>query len=79
MLYGGGAVLCAHRWAGSTAAGRTTVEYLGARSYSIYIVHFPFVTLIACGIRYGWPSTARVVCGRGAVAAVAFGCLCPKL
>ena len=53
-------------------------EYLGQRSYSIYIVHFPFVALLSAavfhlnGVR---PSSGWLAVG-GAAAAVAFGCVC---
>ena len=56
----------------------TLFEYLGQRSYSIYIVHFPFVALISAAVfhLYGArPSTGWLAVG-SAAAAVAFGCLC---
>lgn len=54
------------------------LEYLGMRSYTIYIVHFPFVALIGAwliqtrGARplHGWFALT------GAILAVAFGCAC---
>lgn len=53
-------------------------EYLGVRSYSIYIVHFPFLALLAAAVLdtqgarplHGWFSLG------GIVLAVAFGCAC---
>lgn len=53
-------------------------EYLGVRSYSIYIVHFPFLALLAAAIIntqgarpvHGWFALG------GIVLAVAFGCAC---
>lgn len=55
-----------------------TFEYLGERSYSIYIVHFPFVALISAAVfqLYGVRPTSGWLAIGGAVAAVAFGCLC---
>jgi peptidoglycan/LPS O-acetylase OafA/YrhL len=53
-------------------------EFLGIRSYTIYIVHFPLLALLSAWLiaTYG----ARPVHGwlalGGAVACVAFGCLC---
>jgi peptidoglycan/LPS O-acetylase OafA/YrhL len=79
MLYGGGAVvLCASMGARSIRRWPVRVfEYLGARSYSIYIVHFPFVALMSAALfaRDGRPLHGWFAAG-GAVAAVAFGCLC---
>ena len=56
-------------------------EYLGERSYTIYIVHFPFVALLSAAVfqlqgarpMSGWLAMA------GAVVAVVFGCLCFEL
>lgn len=54
------------------------LEYLGIRSYTIYIVHFPFLALISAWIiqtrgarpLHGWLALS------GAILAVAFGCAC---
>ncbi len=54
------------------------LEYLGVRSYSIYILHFPFLALLSAwviqwqGARplHGWFAVA------GAALAVGFGCVC---
>lgn len=54
------------------------LEYLGLRSYTIYIVHFPFLALISAWIiqtrgarpLHGWLALT------GAILAVAFGCAC---
>ncbi len=56
----------------------TAAEFLGVRSYTIYIVHFPLLALISAyafqvhGGRpmHGWLAVS------GALACVAFGCLC---
>ncbi len=53
-------------------------EFLGIRSYTIYIVHFPLLTLISAYVihvhggrpLHGWLAVS------GAAACVAFGCLC---
>jgi peptidoglycan/LPS O-acetylase OafA/YrhL len=80
MIFGVGAVAA---FAGlSDRAVRSPLgalfEYLGQRSYSIYIVHFPFLALISAAVfqLYGArPSSGWLAVG-GASAAVAFGCLC---
>ena len=61
----------------SSPLGRT-FEYLGERSYSIYIVHFPFVALISAAVfqLYGARPTSGWLAVGGAGAAVVFGCLC---
>lgn len=54
------------------------LEFLGVRSYTLYIVHFPFLVLVGAWVfesqgarpRHGWLATA------GAALAVAFGCAC---
>ena len=54
------------------------LEYLGMRSYTIYIVHFPFLTLISAWIiqtRGARPLHGWLALG-GAILAVAFGCAC---
>jgi peptidoglycan/LPS O-acetylase OafA/YrhL len=56
-------------------------EYLGVRSYTIYIVHLPFVALLAAGTiqtlgarpLHGWLAVA------GVVLAIGFSCLCFEL
>ncbi|HSJ41280.1 MAG TPA: acyltransferase family protein, partial [Xanthobacteraceae bacterium] len=80
LLYGGAAVLfCATMK--SESVQRLPVrllEYLGVRSYSIYIVHLPLVALIgaaAFASPGGRPFHGWLAVG-GAVAAIAFGCLC---
>jgi peptidoglycan/LPS O-acetylase OafA/YrhL len=80
MLFGGGAVaLCATMSA--AVANLTPVrvfEYVGVRSYTIYIVHFPLVALLGSALLaspagrpfHGWFAVG------GAAIAIAFGCLC---
>lgn len=80
MLFGGGAVaLCALLRSGVISMPPVRLfEYFGVRSYTIYIVHFPLVTLMGAAAfaspggrpTHGWYAAA------GAVVAVAFGCLC---
>ena len=82
MIYGGAAVVfCASMSARSIRRWPVRFfEYLGIRSYSIYIVHFPFVALMSAALfanggrpLHGWFAAA------GAVVAVAFGCGCFEL
>ncbi|MEP6783524.1 MAG: acyltransferase family protein, partial [Acidobacteriota bacterium] len=80
ILYGGGAVvICATM--NATTIRRLPVrvfEYLGVRSYSIYIFHFPAVALMSAVLfaspggrpHHGWFAVI------GALLAIAFGCLC---
>jgi peptidoglycan/LPS O-acetylase OafA/YrhL len=79
VLYGAGAVIvCATMGPASvTLLPVRAFEYLGVRSYSIYIVHFPFVALMAAAVFAlgGRPFHGWFAAG-GALAAVAFGCLC---
>jgi peptidoglycan/LPS O-acetylase OafA/YrhL len=80
VLYGGAAVvMCATLTADSVQLWPVRLfEYLGIRSYSIYVVHFPLVALMGAaefatpGGRpfHGWHAIA------GALAAIGFGCLC---
>ena len=77
LLFGSGAVLF-----GATATQRPRLSaaaaFFGLRSYTIYVVHFPLLTLMSAylfqanGERplHGWFAVA------GAIVAVAFGCLC---
>lgn len=79
IIYGAGAVtLCAAvpaSWLRRLPV--RGLEYLGARSYSIYITHFPFVALLAAAVIHqgGRPFHGWFAAG-GAIAATAFGCLC---
>jgi peptidoglycan/LPS O-acetylase OafA/YrhL len=82
MIYGGAAVaFCASMSARTIRLWPVRLfEYLGVRSYSIYIVHFPFVALMSAALfahggrpLHGWFAAA------GAVLAVAFGCGCFEL
>lgn len=80
ILFGGAIVWAVaalgNRGTGSVA-GRL-LELLGIRSYTIYIVHFPFVALLSAYLieqpggrpLHGWFAVS------GAVAAVAFTCFC---
>lgn len=77
VMFGSGAVMFF-----ASARGRhrlsAAAEFLGVRSYTIYIVHFPVLVLMSAyvfqmnGARplHGWLALS------GAVACVAFGCLC---
>ncbi|HJU44948.1 MAG TPA: acyltransferase [Vicinamibacterales bacterium] len=77
LLFGCGAVLL---FAAASFPARLVgaAEYLGLRSYTIYIVHFPVLALASAWViqshggrpLHGWLALA------GAVACVAFGCLC---
>jgi peptidoglycan/LPS O-acetylase OafA/YrhL len=79
VIYGTAAVMAfatmresaVHRWP------LRALEYLGARSYSIYIVHFPFVMLMSAALfaHGGRPLSGWMAIG-GTIAALAFGCLC---
>lgn len=80
VLFGCGAVLLfAAASIPKTIAG--AAEFLGLRSYTIYIVHFPLLALISAWVIqsyggrpfHGWLAVA------GAVACVSFGCLCFEL
>ena len=82
MLYGGAAVaFCASMSAQTIRSWPVRLfEYLGVRSYSIYIVHFPFVALMSAALfahggrpLHGWFAAA------GGLFAVAFGCGCFEL
>jgi peptidoglycan/LPS O-acetylase OafA/YrhL len=80
VLYGGAAVwLCATMKPESVERLPVRLfEYLGLRSYSIYIVHLPLVALMgaaAFASPGGRPFHGWLAAG-GAVAAIAFGCLC---
>ena len=79
MIYGAAAVaLCASMSARSIRFAPVRLfEYLGVRSYSIYIVHFPIVALMSAALfatsgrpLHGWFAII------GAVIAAGFGCLC---
>jgi peptidoglycan/LPS O-acetylase OafA/YrhL len=82
VLYGAAAVIvCATMGQSSIARWPVrALEYLGVRSYSIYIVHFPFVALMSAAVftMGGRPFHGWFAVG-GALAAVAFGCLCFEL
>lgn len=77
LLFGCGAVLL---FAAATfpAGLIDAAEYLGLRSYTIYIVHFPLLALVSAWViqtqggrpLHGWLAVA------GAAGSVAFGCLC---
>ena len=80
ILFGSAAVVgMAALPAGWRPAKLLTVwEYLGVRSYSIYIVHFPFLALLSAWVvqwhgerpLHGWFALA------GAALAIGFGCVC---
>lgn len=85
-------VVCATLFAVAAVAAFATVplprssvmrfwEFLGRRSFTIYIVHFPFLALLGAAViersgarpLHGWFAVF------GAIAAVGFGCLCFEL
>jgi peptidoglycan/LPS O-acetylase OafA/YrhL len=80
MIYGVGAVMvfasAPEAWLRSRAGA--ALVFLGDRSYTIYIVHFPFLALLAAwaierpgGLPFhGWLAVG------GSAAALAFGCAC---
>ncbi len=80
LLFGTGAVMffAAVQWRNRLVA---FAEFLGVRSYTIYIVHFPFLALISAYVihtqggrpLHGWLAVL------GAVACVGFGCVCFEL
>lgn len=80
IAFGAGAVMvfAAVSWRNRLTA---VAEFLGVRSYTIYIVHFPLLTLLSAYVidvhgrrpLHGWLAMF------GATACVAFGCLCFEL
>jgi peptidoglycan/LPS O-acetylase OafA/YrhL len=80
LLFGGGAVLM---FAAAPLPGTfvNVAEFLGLRSYTIYIVHFPLLALMSAWViqsyggrpLHGWLALA------GAAACVSFGCVCFEL
>lgn len=77
LMFGSGAVLfCAITQTRNTISA--AAEFFGFRSYTIYAVHFPLLTLISAYVfhtygerpLYGWLAVL------GAMVAVGFGCLC---
>lgn len=77
VLYGVGAVVLFSRAARLPRISRAA-EFLGLRSYTIYIVHFPLLALMSAFVLHtqgerplhGWLAVA------GAAGCVGFGCLC---
>jgi peptidoglycan/LPS O-acetylase OafA/YrhL len=83
VLYGGSAVLLCATIAPEAARSfpARLLEQLGIRSYTIYIVHFPLVALISAAAFAspgGRPFSGWLAAG-GALAAIAFGCICFEL
>ena len=82
VLYGAGAVALSAALPmslnGSLAA--RALEFLGVRSYSIYITHFPLVALFSAFLFQsgGRPPAGWAAVG-GASVALAFGCVCFEL
>jgi peptidoglycan/LPS O-acetylase OafA/YrhL len=80
LLFGAGSVMffAAVQWRHRLVA---FAEFLGVRSYTIYIVHFPFLALASAYVihtrggrpLHGWLAVS------GAIACVAFGCVCFEL
>lgn len=56
-------------------------QYLGVRSYTIYVVHFPFIALLSAAWLqlYGTRPTHGGVAILGAGTAIIFGCVCFQL
>ena len=77
LLFGCGAVVL---FAAAAFPARIAgaAEYLGLRSYTIYIVHFPLLALASAWVihSYGGRPLHGWLALTGAVACVAFGCLC---
>lgn len=80
VIFGAAAVcgFAALRDTATASAFGRMLERLGARSYTIYIVHFPFLALLSAALietsggrpMHGWFAVL------GAAGALAFGCLC---
>jgi peptidoglycan/LPS O-acetylase OafA/YrhL len=78
IVFGAGMVLV---FAGSrvrTDVVSTSLEFLGIRSYTIYVVHFPFLVLLSAYLfqTYGERPTHGWIVVPGAVLAVAVGVVC---
>jgi peptidoglycan/LPS O-acetylase OafA/YrhL len=72
-------VYLAATWRGSEdAAPHRLLQYLGRRSYSIYVVHFPFLVLMSAMVfqSAGQRPMPGWLAPGGAALAVAFGCVC---
>jgi peptidoglycan/LPS O-acetylase OafA/YrhL len=77
VLFGAGAVMffAAVQWRNKLL---TVAEFLGLRSYTIYIVHFPLLAVISAWVihahggrpLHGWLAVS------GAAGCIAFGCVC---
>ena len=80
LLFGCGAVLL---FAAASVPRRVVAvaEFLGLRSYTIYIVHFPLLALASAWViqTYGGRPLHGWLALTGAVACVAFGCVCFEL
>jgi peptidoglycan/LPS O-acetylase OafA/YrhL len=80
VLFGCAAVSCfaALPWRLSTSLTGRLLEQLGIRSYTLYVVHFPFLTLIAAGVIQltGSRPLSSWLAVAGAFAAVGFGWIC---
>jgi len=55
-----------------------TLQYLGRRSFSIYIVHFPFLALLSAVLFQTWGGRPLHgwIAAAGAISATMFGCAC---
>ena len=77
LLFGSGVVML---FAATSlpATMLTAAEFLGIRSYTIYIVHFPLLALLSAWViaTYGARPLHGWLALGGAVACVLFGCLC---
>lgn len=80
MAYGTGIVLLAASlppaWSGWRSA--RMLECVGVRSYSLYIMHFPWLVLLSAWLfqAHGGRPAAGWLAVAGFVSAVGFGCLC---
>ena len=77
MLYGTGAVLMFGAWRGRHPASDLG-EFLGLRSYTIYIVHFPVLALISAFVihQYGGRPAHGWLAVAGVLAAIAVALVC---
>jgi len=80
IAYGGGVVLLAASLSSAWSGFRPVrvLEWLGVRSYSLYITHFPWLVLLSAWLfqSYGGRPAAGWLAVTGFASAVGFGCLC---
>lgn len=78
-MFVGAAVYLAATWRGSEdTVPHRLLQYLGRRSYSIYVVHFPFLVLMSAVVfqSFGARPMSGWLAAGGAALAVGFGCVC---